>query len=216
MSLLPARVPTTALYDFTRLFVPTSVSTEATIELVIRIKDKNLKARELGAYLSLADRIYGRLTKEGLKSYALTPNKQLQITQVRQGSLEFIIAQIIEHPQVVMPLAILFLFLKYLPGALKGLSEAAKNTADTWKSIADGWKSIEDAKLARLNRKRLKATMQQDDILKQLDANRLNQLVALLDALQAMESRNLPAPTRFAENQVQSIDLTVRDKNNPE
>lgn len=206
MSLVPARVSTSALYDFTNLFVPMDTPTESLIELSINIDDGNVKAREFGAYLSLADRVYGRLSEMGLRSYSLTRNKQLRIAEIRKGSIELVITEVISNFHEAMPLVILYLFLKYLPGAIRTFSEFARNSADTWRSV-------EEAKLTRLKRKRLRQNIQQDETLKKLGAKRLNQLVELLDVLQNKENRNLSTSSRFADNHVRSIIISAKDKN---
>jgi len=157
----------------------------------------------------LADRVYGRLTEAGLKSYAQSAYDQLRITEIRKGSVELIIAEAVSHFQDATPLVILWLFLRYVPGILQSASEASKNVADAYRSLqegklvaqnrkqlevkslsevtksyADAYKSLEEGKLARQNRKRLKQEMKQDQSLQDLNTKRLNQLVLLLDDLQ--------------------------------
>lgn len=205
MNLLPARVPAVALYDLTALFVPVDTPTGSTVELKITINDRDLNVRDFGAYWSMADRVYGRVTEAGLRSYSRTPNRQLRITEVRQGSLEVIVAEAISHYREATPLAVLWLFMKYLPNAVKSLSEVAKNAAETYKTI-------EEAKLTRENRKHLREDIKKDEALAKLDPTRVNQLVALLEDLQAKESRQLPAPIRFAQEDVKSVELIVVKK----
>jgi len=204
MSLVPARVPTSALYDFTSLFVPVDVTPGSLIKLTITIEDENLSVRGLGAYLMLADRVYGRLTEAGLSSYARSADDQLQITQIRKGSLEIVIAEVLSHFKDATPIAVTWLFLKYLPQAMKTLAEAAKHAADAYKSI-------EETRLIRINRQHLKDELSQDVSLQKLSAERLNQIVLLLEALQAKESKQLPAPIKFARRHVKSVTLEVKE-----
>ena len=208
MSLLPAKVPATALYDLTALFVPSNTPGDSTVELRIAVSDRGLSVRGFGAYLSMADRVYGRVTEAGLRSYSRTLSRQLRITEVRHGSLEIVIAEVISHYREATPLAVLWLFLKYLPSATKSLSEIVKNSADAYKSV----ESVEEARLTRENRKRLREDIKKDEALAKLDTNRVSQLVALLEELQANESRQLSAPIRFAQDEVKSVDLVVAKK----
>ncbi|MDQ3323042.1 MAG: hypothetical protein M3525_11540 [Acidobacteriota bacterium] len=60
------------------------------IELSISINDENVNLKDFTAYLSLIDRLYGRLSPTGLRSYALRKNEQLNIAEFRKGSLEII------------------------------------------------------------------------------------------------------------------------------
>jgi hypothetical protein len=203
MSLVPARVPQSALYDLTALLVPVEIQPGTLIKLIITVEDENLSVRGLSSYLSLADRVYGRLTEAGLRSYAQTVGDQLEIAQIRKGSLELVIAEILSNFKDATPLAILWLFLKYLPSTIKALSEAAKNSADAYKSI-------EEARLTRANRQRLRDEVSQDEILQKLDASRQKQIVVLLEALQVKESRYLATPVRFAREHVKSVTIEVK------
>jgi hypothetical protein len=203
MESLPVEVPRTALYDLTALFVPPETPTGTVIELVIVIEDERINVREFGAYLSLADRVYGRMTRAGLMSYSHRTYGQLEISEIRKNSIELYIKEVISGFQDATPLVILWLFLKHLPSAIKTLSESSKN-------FADAFKSYEEASLARENRKRLRAEIRQDEELQKLGDRRLNQVVVLLDALQAHEGRRLAAPVRFAQKYVKSLILRIR------
>ena len=205
MNLLPAKVPNVALYDFANLLVPEDTPSGTAIRLIIKTNNRDLNVRDFSAYWAMADRVYGRVTEAGLRSYARTPGRQLRISEIRQGSIEVIIAEVIMHYHDAIPLAVLWLFLKNLPNAMKVLSEAAKNSADAYKSI-------EDAKLAKINRKRLQDEIKKDDALTNLDQTRIKQIAALLDGLQAVESANLSAPVRFAQEEVQSVEIVVGSK----
>lgn len=202
MSLLPTKVPQVALYDFTELVVPSTTPEGSVVELRIKISDRGLSVREFGAYLSVVDRVYGRLSDIGLKKYSHTPRRQLQITEIRKGSIEVVISQAISQFTNATPIAILWLFLKYLPNAVKSFSEVTKNTADAYKSYEEG-------RLARENRKKLREDIKKDEALAKLDSNRVNQIATLLDDLQAKEQGRLAAPIRFAQNDVESVELVV-------
>jgi len=203
MESLPVEVPRTALYDLTALFVPPETPTGTVVELVIVVEEERINVREFGAYLSLADRVYGRMNRAGLMSYAHRTYGQLEISEIRRNSIELYIKEVISGFQDATPIVILWLFLKHLPSAIKILSESSKN-------FADAFKSYEEASLARENRKRLRAEIRQDEELQKLGDRRLNQVVVLLDALQAHEGRRLAAPVRFARKYVKTLVLRIR------
>jgi len=182
----------TDLYDLTALFVLPETPRGTVVELVITIGDEGINVREFGAYLSLADRIYGRMTHAELMSYSHRTYGKLEISEIRQNSIELYIKEAISGFQDATPLIILWLFLKHLPSAIKTISESSKN-------FADGYKSYEEVALVRENRRRLREEFRQDENLQKLDDRRLNQVVVLLEALQTHESRQLAASVRFAQ-----------------
>lgn len=205
MSSLPIRVSSSTLHDLASLFVSPDVSEESILELVIALKDTNINVREFAAYLSLMDRLYGRVSKGTFRSYSLTPYLQLELTEIRKGSTELVITEILSHFRDTFPLVILWLFLKYFPTLFKTIAEGTKN-------FADAYKSFEEGRLVRENRKRLKEEIKHDEHLQKLDNNQINQLVALLASLEAIESRKLPAAARFNQKYVKSVTISVKDR----
>src|ERR1700730_13881137 len=173
MSELPIRYPKSTLSDLASLFAPVDVLAVSSVELTITVKDHDLNVREFGAYLSLADRVYGRVSNVGLRSYSLTPYAQLQISEVRRGSIELIIREALSYHNDPTLILILWLFLKYFPVGIKMISESTKN-------FADSYKSIEEGKLVRENRKNLKEKMKHDELLKKLAEKKKKLLIRLL------------------------------------
>ncbi len=147
---LPIGVPKIALQDITRLFILPDLPKGSIAELTIKIQEHNLNVRSFSAYLNLADRVYGRFSEAGLRSYAQRLDEQLEIDEVRQGSLELIIAEVISHLDDPQALVILFLFLKYLPN----WGQAAKTAVESYKTYQEG-------KLAEANRKKIEAETRQ-------------------------------------------------------
>lgn len=205
MNDLVIRYPKTALQDLAALFVPPDIPSDSTVELIITVKDHSLNAREFGAYLSLADRIYGRISRAGLKTYSLLPHTQLQISEIRQGSIELVITEALLYFKDATLLLILWLFLKYFPAGIKTISEATKY-------FADSYKSIEEGRLVREHRQQLKEKMKQDELLQKLDDKQLSQLIVLLADLETAERKNLPAATRFAFKSVEAVRIVLRKK----
>jgi hypothetical protein len=193
------------MHDLASLFVSPDTPRESTIELVITIKDTNINAREFAAYLSLMDRVYGRVSIGGFRTYSLTPYTQLELTEIRKGSIEIVIIEILSHFRDTFPFVILWLFLKYFPTGFKTISEATKN-------FADSYKSIEEGRLVRENRKRLKDEIKRDELLQKLNNDQINQIIALLASLEMNEHRKLPAATRFSQKYVKSVTIRVKKK----
>jgi hypothetical protein len=205
MSFLPIKVPNTALHELVSLFAPPDTLAGSTLELVITIEDTNINAREFAAYLSLMDRVYGRVSRGGIRSYSLTRYMQLEITEIRKGSTEVLIVEFLSHFRDTFPFVILWLFLKYLPIGFKAISEGTKN-------FADAFKSFEEGRLIRERRKQLKDEMKSDEHLRQLSNTQINRLMALLASLETDEGRTLPAATRFAQKYVKSVTITVKKR----
>lgn len=205
MSDLPIKYPRSTLHSLASLIVPPESTDENIIELNITIEDQDIKVRELSAYLSLVDRIYGRVTQAGLRSYSLTRYMQLELSEIRKGSVELIIAEALSHFKDATPLVIVWLFLKYVPGGIKTLSEATKN-------FADSFKSIEEGRMVRENRKQLKEKIKKDEHLQSLDDKQINEVITLLANLEVSERRKLPAARRFAWKYIKSVKLEVRKK----
>lgn len=195
------RVPQKALNQLTALYIPTDVQPGSSISLIVTILDRNVNVRELGAYATFMDRMYGRLSSRGLASYSRRESAQLKISQIRQGSWEIVITHVLSSGNAT-PLIILGLLLKYLPNMMKSAAEAVKH-------LASSYHEYEEAKLIKEQRKLLIVQMQQDQQLQQLDATKRNQLIGFLEALYAQESENLSAPKRFAEKYVKSVVLQV-------
>jgi hypothetical protein len=164
-------------------------SKERDVELVIHMANNNLVMRDMTAYLDVADRVYGRLTPEGLKSYAQSKIELLQISEVKQGSLEFIIEKIFEQEQA-QRIIILWLCLKYIPI----IAQKATKSYDNY----------QQGLLARETRKRIQHEMEKDKVINQLKGKSIESLSALVNELLEKESNLLFRASRFAsENRIE-------------
>ena len=65
---LAVRTPINALRDLSILILGES-SGGGSVELSVRMVDKNLSARDMAAFLDLIDHIYGRSTTNDFRSY---------------------------------------------------------------------------------------------------------------------------------------------------
>jgi hypothetical protein len=189
-------------------------SAEKIVELIIRMDDKNLNARGLGAYLSLADRVYGRMTELGLKSYSQAIGGQLSIQEIRKGSLEIVMAQPVTRPKDATPLAVLWLCLKHLPSWIRAVHEADKSWSEPSGNLTFNYGSLygslQEERVARESRRRLRGEIKRDGSLERLDDRKVSQLAVLLEELYMVERRQLPAAARFAAKSVKDVILLVR------
>jgi hypothetical protein len=167
-------------------------------ELVVKLRGQDINVRELGAYLTMVDRVYGRLGRPGLRSYAQARDRQLQIVTFRPGSLEIAIAEFVSAANV--NLVIVCLFLKLLPNFLKGLSEALKRIAQTFATIEEG-------KLTRIRRKLLEKELDELGELRKLEKRERAEIVTALDEAIAPDTDGLGAAGRFADDQVVGVDI---------
>src|ERR1041385_5422715 len=87
---LPERVPYALFPDLLSVFVPPGTPHDVILELVITIEGENIPAREFAEYLALIDRMYGRLSLEGLRSYAHREDGRLHIAAIHKSELEVI------------------------------------------------------------------------------------------------------------------------------
>jgi hypothetical protein len=202
MSNLPIKARSKTIKELTSLILPEEVKEGSIIELILTIKDKDLNLREFAGYLSAIDGFYGRLQPEGFYSYAHKIDQQLQISEVRKGSIGLIIAQAIqtiESQTDVMQIIILWLALR----CLKAIAEVVSY-------FSQAFKDYEEGQLAKINRKRIVEEMKRDQALQRLSPERKRQLAMLLDKLYAAEDQHLPAAIRFDQKCV--IEVTIKVK----
>ena len=114
MENLPARVPHTLFPDLISSFVPPDIPPDAVLELVITVDDHNIPTREFAEYLELIDRLYGRLSREGLMSYAHRESGRLRIAEIRRGSVEIIFQFLHEYATPIIIRIFLGFYRKHL------------------------------------------------------------------------------------------------------
>jgi hypothetical protein len=186
------RTPTRALNRLRNALVPVDVPSDAVIEIIIRIDQTHLNIREFTAYLDFIDRTYGRLTPEGLTSYAHKRWAQLEIASVRSGSVEIVISELVSNSDDVTRLIIIYLLLKYAP------------------TMATAYRDYEEARFTRERRKQLREQMQEDTEIAALDRELKNQLVRFFDSCYQQEQRRIPRVRRFAGRYVRRVYLQFK------
>jgi hypothetical protein len=222
-STLPANVPHTLFPDLVRAFVPTDKQLDSMLEIVITITGDNIPAREFGYYLALIDRVHGRLSPEGLRSYAHSESGHLYISEIHKSELEVIFRTLLHDGDTVRFVAI-FLFLRSIPNMFKLAAEGVKNIAEAYKSYQEGAAirqktqeginvlqiTREKRKLSRVIRKEIREAIKEEPAFKNLSSTRQGQVITLLAALAKQEEPALPSAIRFARRQVKSIVLRTK------
>ena len=195
MKNLPIKTPDVALIDLRNLFIPENTPRNSCLELSIKISDQDLTVRDLSAFLDFIDRIYGRLSEKGIRSYANSEYGHLKISEMKKGSWELLLEEVITNGYAHI-LAIILIAVKYLPPAVE--------------SFANAYNQIEQGRLASENRKRIRKEMERDNQLAALGKARLNQLSLLIEYLYQKEEEKLYRTIRFVKTRL--IDINVRIK----
>ena len=183
--------------ELLNLFIPEDTPPDSKIELCIKIEDKNINIREFGAFLSYLDYLYGRFYKSGIYSYAHSRNEQLEICSFEIGTIDLIISKILEQ---IDPKQFIFIYLilKLLPKAIRELIGA--------------YKEFGDARIANLNRKLLKEQIKKEELLKDLDNEKQNQIANFIYYIFLKDKKKLSSVTRFLKNHLLEITIKIRDK----
>lgn len=208
MSVSLVRVPKSAIQALTDLLIPAESADGKSVELVISLDDKNLNARELGAYLSLMDRVYGRMNEPGLKSYAQKVPQQLVIHEIRKGSVQLVVVQQVSRSSDAASIAVLWLCLKHLSAWAQSLSEAAKPRLIASSDYLNHYREMGE-RIDGEVRKRLRDDIRHNTTLDGLNNTKVSQLATLLGELYVAEREYLPACARFTRKSVRGITLAV-------
>jgi hypothetical protein len=197
MSNLPANISKAAFIDLREAFIPSNTPNNSYLELSIRIADEDLAVRDLAAFLDFIDGIYGRLAERGFQSYARREHGHLKVERIQRGSWELLLREVITS-SYSQALIIILLAVKYLPPAIN--------------SLASSFNQVEQGRLARQNRKRIRAEMEQDETISRLPKDRRRQLAELIEYLHKQEKDRLHRAIRFAQRRLLDIKVRIRSK----
>lgn len=220
-------IPLVALNDLVNSLIPQKIEEINSVEISIKIENYELNIRELSAFLSFLDRVYGRIKDWNLSSYSHLPNQQLKIETVRLGSVEIVISEIlVQAKENLTAIVILYAAIKILnpmsefvkrsaesykliAEAKKLLSEEIKNKAEVQKLLSETNKLDEETKLVELNRQKLE---REDNLnlLNTLDKKRVNQIFKLMKEIYIREEKSLPKVKKFTDEKVKEIELKVK------
>ena len=222
-------VPLVALKDLVNSIIPQKNEEINSVEILIELENYEINVRELSAFLSFLDRIYGRIKDWNLSSYSHLPNQQLKIETVRFGSVEIVISEIFvqakEHFTAIVVLYTAVKLLKPMSELIKSsaesykliaeakklLSEVVKNKAETQKLFAETNKIDEETKLIELNSQKLERE-ENLNFVDSLDKKRLNQIFKLIKEIYIKEEKTLPKIKKFADEKIKEIQLKVKGK----
>ncbi len=184
-------IPQTALNELRAILLPEAQAGDR-LGLIVRTDCCDLPIRDLAAYLQLIDNMYGRLQPSGFRSYVMRPTDYLRVEEVRSGSLELVISEILE---AAPPIVVVWLCLKYCPPAAESLAKA--------------YDSVQQGLLAREKRKQIRQQLDRDEKLATLSQRRRTDLAALAEAVLEKDQALIARAFRFSEEHVVSVSLQV-------
>lgn len=173
-------------------------------DLLITIDNRNISFRDFSAFLLLIDHFYGRNYNGGFLSYAMTDSAHLRADEIRSGSIEIIIQELLRHLPVKQAI-IFFLLIKYLPSALKSISESLLNTSDALYTF-------EKTKLIRRMRKELRRDLRDDALLQTLSDAEISKLAEDLQKKYDVDRKHIHKAARFAAKKLKSVQVRKREK----
>ncbi len=177
------------------LFLPPGAKDVKKLQLIIGLQTKKISIRKFATYLNFIDKAFGRLTPGGITTYSKTSKYELKIAEVRVGSWEIIIANLLSDPASIKGLIVVGLLLKYLPGIIK--------------SSLSSYRDYEEGKLARIRRQQIKEQIREDERLSQLAERHIKQLSQTLDFLYRMDIRSLSKARKFSRETVIKVDFEL-------
>lgn len=194
--------------DLLRSLVPNIASGISAIDLVVKLDADDLNLRDLSRFFTLVDRAYGRVLHGDLRKYAWDEASQLHIARVNAGSWEVVLTQVLQVIPDPTPILVIYVLLRLLP-------KAFKESADGVLKLSTAYNNYEQARLARANRKSLRAQMEKDVELQQLNAQRKQQLAEVVDRL-VREDPSVSNPALdFAAKSFRSVDIRIRPPEEP-
>lgn len=180
-------------------------SDEYNLLLTIRFSGQSINVNELASYLSSIYKVDGLLQGSGYRSYVRTPERQIEITSIREGSVIVEIERLINHPGAYSLVAIA-VFLRGLTQFLPGITQAVSNHYEAMNKREDYLEKREKRRL----RKDVRRILLDDPDLVALSKDDKDKLVKLLGELYEANLPKLNAMVRFARKYVSSV--TVRPK----
>ena len=189
------RLPGAALNDLQTSLIPETTASDRLLCLSVILGDSSVNLRELAAYLSLIDYMYGRLSPQGIFAYSQQRERQLNVHEFRHGSVELEFVEAISNTRHIQALLLTFLILKYLPGVVESLSTAYKN--------------YEEGRLLRMRRKMLRCQINNDPDVEMLSKSRKDQLIVVIDELLVRGRRFLPKASHFSRTYVRKISIRI-------
>lgn len=168
-------------------------------DLIITLSDTDISFREFGSFLITIDDFYGRFYKKGFLSYAKTQKAHLKASEIRHGSIEIIVQEILKK-LAIHDTIYFFLMIKYLPALIKEGSEVLKN-------LTESFHNYENAKLVRLQKKSLSKELRKDELLENLTDEEIRKLNRNLKAKYPNDKKKLKGASKFASQKLLSVQI---------
>ncbi len=194
-------IPKKLSSNLLKLILPHGTDSGERLQLIIGLQTREISIRKFAGYLNFIDQTFGRLTPEGITAYSKTSKYELKIAEVRFGSWEIIIENLLSDPSSIKALIIVGLLLKFLPSIIKS-------------SLAS-YRDYEEGRLARIRRQQIKEQMQEDERLSRLADKDIKQLSKILDILYLLDKRNLSKARKFSKKTVIHVDFELGPTNKP-
>lgn len=190
----------------------------STVQLEIRADASGFRLRSFGAYLHLVDRFYGRQDTRGLRSYAQRPWDQLELSEIRLGSIELVVSAGLDFVSQ-HHLVLTWILLRGIPHAGRAISQAIGHFASAYHDYEAGRlaraqrKGLEDTSSQEGVRRALRATVREfletDPHFRDMDPGRRAELARLLAEAYLAEDEQLRAAREFAQTHVHSVALRL-------
>ncbi|HUH13338.1 MAG TPA: hypothetical protein VMK65_09520 [Longimicrobiales bacterium] len=200
---IPEDLPREAIAEVTgRLLTPLGDAAPGA-RLVLHVRDHQVTVRDLAAYLTLTDRIYGRLRPGGLRSYAQLGSEQLRLRRIAGAGSA--VLELEEEVEWARPwrLALVTLALRVLPGVL----EASGSWAEAFRSLGEAADGGAQVGLFSSADGSVRSRLAREPALADLKPATLEATARLLERLYGAESELLPAALRFAQLAVLEVAL---------
>ena len=198
MFYLSPTIPKKLVTNLFNMYIPEEVSMDKRFELIIRMRAENISVRQLAAYLNFIDKAYGRLTPRGIMHYARTSTYELKVTEIRHGSLEIVISNILSESISINAIIIVGLLLKYLPSMIK--------------SILSSYRDYEEASLAKIRRQQIREQIKKDKDLAKISSRQIYQLAIFLDNMYRTDMRDINKAHKFSKENIAQVKFNLREQ----
>jgi hypothetical protein len=198
-----ALVSRPAALDIQKLLAPDLTAATTAIDLVVNVDAEDLNLRDCSRFLTLIDRAYGRLLYGDLRKYAWDEMAQIRISEMRPGSWQLVLTQVLHVIPDPTAILVLYVLLKLLP-------RAVQQGADAVLKLSTAYKNYEQARLARANRKKLRKEMDEDEELRQLPTQRKKQLAEIIDVLIREDPAISNPALDFSETSFRRVTIRLR------
>jgi hypothetical protein len=180
------------------------------IELTISIEQEHINIKELSTYLELIYFIDGNLCEFGFNAYSKRPQRQIEFSEIRNGSILLIIEKLLSEIDSEK-LIIIYLLLKNLPKVFN----VALDSAEKYYSIMDKREDYLAKKDIRKSQKeKVSKELSNESVLRLLNEKEFERLVEFIDNFYMKIGNRKYHPVRFSKRFVKSITLRPKQNNN--